>query len=113
MTERDPAIERALEEPLNNYSDWRQLEDGTYIAVGRLMFTVALFVGVGAVAPYRKRYCFPTLALAFDAFNDMRTPDDVPTGWIARRPETLEDIEAKAKPNYDPSMFWPKRDDPP
>lgn len=107
MAERDLRIEAALLDPINNFSVWRQLDDGTYIAVGRLMFTVALFVGVGQISPYEKRYCFPSLALALEAYADMKTPDYVPSGWVARRPETQEDVEAKAMPNYDPSMFWP------
>jgi hypothetical protein len=97
-----------LDDPFNNFTHWRQLDDGTYIAIGRLMFSVALFIDVQPITPYRKRFCFPSLDLAIAAYTDMQTPDDVPTGWIARRPETQEDVEAKAMPDYDPSVFWPE-----
>lgn len=109
--EKRPDIEAALRDPINNFMDWRQLDDGTYIALGRLMFTVGLFIGVGPLTPYKRRYCFKDLHDAAAAFVAMETGDEVPSGWIARRPETQEDIEAKAKPNYDPSQFWPKKDD--
>lgn len=104
------ATEEALSNPENRFLCWRRLEDGTYIALGRLMTTVGLFIGVGPITPYKRRYCFRDVTLALGEYNDMKTGDDVPTGWVARRPETLEDIEAKSKPNYDVSQFWPKKD---
>jgi hypothetical protein len=106
--EQRPDIEAVLKDPDNHFMDWRRLDDGTYIALARLAFTVGLFVGVGPITPYKRRYCFDNLNDAATAFIDMETGDDVPTGWIARRPELPEDIEAKSKPNYDPSQFWPK-----
>lgn len=102
--------EDALSHPDNRYLCWRRLEDGTYIALMRLMTTVALCIGVGPITPYKKRYCFRDITVALGEYNEMKTGDDVPTGWVARRPETPEDIEAKAKPGYDPSQFWPKRE---
>jgi hypothetical protein len=102
--------EKALNDPGNGFLCWRRLDDGTYIALGRLITTVGLFVGVGPITPYRRRYCFRDTTVALGEYNDMKTGDDVPSGWIARRPETLEDIEAKSKPNYDVSQFWPKKD---
>lgn len=107
---RDEDIEQALKEPLNEFLCWRQLDDGTYVALSHLMFTVGLFIGVSATTPYKRRYCFKTLLEARAEYDALKTGDDVPSGWIARRPETPEDIEAKARPNYDPSQFWPKRD---
>lgn len=98
---RDAAIEAALNEPLNMFIKWRQLDDGTYIALGRLMFTVALFVGVGAITPFKRRYCFSDATLAYAAYDDMTTGDDVPTGWIASRPETQEELDRKARPPED------------
>lgn len=111
MSKRDEAIEQALNDPVNNFQCWRQLDDGTYIALGRLMFTMGLFVGVGATTPFKRRYCFQDLNTALAEYAALKTGDDVPSGWIARRPETVEDQAAKAGPNYDPSVFWPKRDE--
>jgi len=106
--EKRPDIEAALKDPDNHFMDWRQLDDGTYIALGRLAFTVGLFIGVGPLTPYKRRYCFKDLATASHEYLAMKTGQDVPSGWIARRPELPEDLEAKSKPNYDPSQFWPK-----
>lgn len=111
MSKKDAAIEAALNNPINNFQQWRQLDDGTYVALGRLMFTIGLFIGVGAITPYRRRYCYNDPTEAHAEYRALRTGDDVPSGWIARRPETAEDVDAKSRPNYDPSMFWPKRDD--
>lgn len=111
MVDRRPDIEAVLSDPENRFMDWRQLADGTYVALGRLAYTVGLFIGVGPLTPYKRRYCFQDLATASAEYLAMETGADVPTGWIARRPETPEDREAKAKPGYDPSQFWPNRDD--
>lgn len=111
MTQRDPEIEAVLDDPENRFWCWRQLDDGTYIALGRLAFTVGLFIGVQPITPYQRRYCYSEPTEAFAEYNLMKTGDDLPSGWIARRPELPEDIEAKSKPNYDASQFWPKRDD--
>ena len=111
MPERRPDIEAALTDPENRFMDWRQLDDGTYVALGRLAFTVAIYIGVGPITPYKRRYCFADLATASAEYLDLKTGQDEPSGWLARRPETPEDIEAKSKPNYDASQFWPKRED--
>lgn len=110
MTKRDPAIERALNDPDNRYLTWRQLDDGTYVAVGRLAFTVALYIGLSPIT-YNWRYCYDDPTIAYAAYTMLKTGADVPSGWIARRPETAEDREAKSKPGYDPSQFWPKETD--
>lgn len=103
------ATEKALNDPENRFLCWRQLDDGTYIALSRLATTIGLFVGVGPITPFKRRYCFRDMATALGEYNDMTSADYEPTGWVARRPETPEDIEAKAKPGYDVTQFWPKR----
>lgn len=95
---RCAATEAALNDPENLFLCWRQLDDGTYVALGRLMFTTALFIGVGPITPYKRRYCFTTLANALGEYHDLQTGDDEPVGWIARRPETAEDIDRKSRP---------------
>lgn len=98
----DLAVEAALNDPENGFLCWRRLDDGTYVAIGRLMFTTALFIGVGAITPYRRRYCFTTLGNALGEYYELQTGDDEPEGWVARRPETPEDIVAKSMPGYTP-----------
>jgi hypothetical protein len=90
--------EAALNDPENLFICWRQLDDGTYVGVGRLMFTVAVFIGVGPITPYRRRYCFASLLGAMGAYAELQTGDDEPVGWVARRPETAEDVELKSRP---------------
>jgi hypothetical protein len=107
---RRPEIEAALNDPGNLYVCWRMLDDGTYVALGRLMFTTALFIGVGAVVPFKRRYCFNDPTTARAEYDDLKTGDDEPSGWLARRPEQPEDIAAKAAPGFDPSTLWPRRD---
>lgn len=108
---RRPDIEAVLDDPENRFICWRQLDDGTYVALSRLAFTVGLFIGVGPITPFERRYCFQSLGVALAEYNELKTGQDVPSGWVARRPETAEDKAAKAMPNYDVSQFWPKRDD--
>lgn len=62
----------------------RELPDGTWIAVGRLLFTWALYVRVDMIG-YDHRYCFETEA---DALVALATWDGVehPNGpWIKRK----------------------------
>ena len=109
MAERNEHTERMLNEPGNLFICWKQLDDGTYVALGRLMYTTGLFIGVEPISPYKRRYCFKGLLDAQAEYEATTTGDYEPTGWIARRPETPEMIEAKSGPGYDPTMFWPKR----
>lgn len=95
--ERCPQTEAQLNDPANRYLRWRQLADGTYIAVGELMFTRALFVGVNPWS-FERRYCFADRHLADEQFDLLQSGEDEPQGWIARRPETLEDLEKKNRP---------------
>lgn len=110
MVERNERTERELNAPDNLYITWRQLDDGTYVALGRLAFTTALYIGVDGFS-YERRYCFNDPTIAHAAYTMLKTGEDLPYGWIARRPETEEDREAKAKPGYEPSQFWPKEDE--
>jgi hypothetical protein len=57
MPERRPDIEAALADPENNYLCWRQLPDGSYAAMARLLFTTAIMLDVDVVG-YANRFCF-------------------------------------------------------
>ena len=109
MVDRNEAIERQLNDPENRFITWRQLDDGTYVAMVRLITTIGLCIGVDQTG-YAQRYCFNDPTIAHAAYLMLKTGKDVPYGWIARRPETDEDREAKSKPGYEPSQFWPKED---
>ena len=77
-------IEQALNNPENHYIKWRKLEDGGYIAMHPLMFTIAIMTDM-TVTGYANRFCFDDTARAFLEFDKIQTLDDEPTGWIARR----------------------------
>lgn len=84
MAERVPLIESALNNPSNNYIKWRQLQDGTYVAMIRLLFTMAIVTDVD-VCGYSNRFCFDDEELAFREFDRLENIDSEPVGWIARR----------------------------
>jgi len=87
----------------------RRLADGTYVGIAPLAFTKALCIGITPEVMYTRRYCFADLTTALAEYRMLQSGQDIPSGWVARRPETAEDIEAKRKPNYDASEFWPRR----
>ena len=82
-----------------NYDRVRQLPDGSFAALSSLMFTTGLYLGVSRWG-YERRYCYEDCELAQAAFYALKSEDDDPEGWIARRPETPEDRAAKARPGY-------------
>ena len=91
---------------VNGWLDARVLPDGSVAALQRLLTTTGLFLGMTRYG-YESRYCFADPALARQRFDELQSEDDVPAGWLARRPERPEDILAKSKPGYrggDPSL---------
>lgn len=82
-----------------NYDRVRQLPDGSFATLSPLMFTTGLYLGVNRWG-FERRYCFKDSARAVAAFEALQSENDEPTGWIARRPETPADREAKARPGY-------------
>lgn len=84
----------------------RVLPDGTVAGVQSMLTTTALFLGCTPMG-YDMRYCFKGRHLAMQRFDNLQSENDVPEGWLARRPETLEDLQAKARPGYlggDPAL---------
>jgi hypothetical protein len=62
----------------------RQLPDGTWIALQRMAYTIALMVGLDPVG-YESRYCYEHLG---DAFLDYATWDgsgDPPGPWVKHK----------------------------
>jgi hypothetical protein len=68
----------------SGYASVRALEDGTIIALGRLTFTTALYVDLTRTG-WARRYCFKLAPLAVNAFDRLKSVEDVPAGWIAQR----------------------------
>lgn len=86
----------------------RKLEDGTYIGLCRLAFTVGLCIGITESSMFERRYCYENIGDALFEYDHMTTGKHLPIGWIARRPATVALEEAKARPNFDVKQFWGK-----
>lgn len=80
----DPELQ--LVQRYGGYLDVRRLEDGSIAALGELMFTRAIYLGCNAEG-WERRFCFQDRGLASEQFDKLKSEDDEPTGWIARRPE--------------------------
>lgn len=68
------------------FMDVRQLEDGTVVGIGPLLYTTAIYVGMDLIG-WNQRFCFDDLELAFSEYRKLRSGQDEPSGWIARRPQ--------------------------
>lgn len=64
----------------------RVLPDATIIALGDLLYTRAIFIDLN-LQGYAQRYCFEDRLLASTEFWKLDSGDQVPHGFIARRPE--------------------------
>ena len=67
-----------------SYSLLAYLMYGTIIGVGDLMFTRAIYIDLD-LNGWGKRFCFEDRDLAVEEFMKLKTGDDEPTGWVARR----------------------------
>lgn len=68
----------------HSYIDVRALDDGSVIAIGDLIYTRAIYMDCSETG-YRRRYCFSDRELAIWEFQKLRSDDDEPVGWVARR----------------------------
>ena len=68
----------------NGYFNVRELPDGTFAALYRLMFTTAICTGLTELG-WAYRWCFEDPALAASELARMDAMDDEPTGYVARR----------------------------
>lgn len=69
---------------LGNYLVVDFLRDGTIIGVGDLMFTRAIYMDMD-LNGWGKRFCFEDKDRAVEEYMKLKTGDDEPTGWVARR----------------------------
>jgi hypothetical protein len=75
--------EQLLEE---GYIQPRQLSDGTWIAMQRLIFTTAIVTGLHEWG-WINRYCYDDPVRVRAEFAKINSKNDEPTGWIAKRPQ--------------------------
>lgn len=80
-----PEVAQLVERLKTEYAVVRVLDDGTIIAIQRLMYTVGLFVDLDAIG-WGSRYCYEDPGMALAALVTMKTGDDEPLpGYIAKR----------------------------
>lgn len=79
------AFTATLRTPDYGYLCARRLPDGCYIGLQRLMFTIALCVGITEGTPFERRYCYENAGDAIHEFEFMTHQDHEPQGWVARR----------------------------
>ncbi len=65
----------------------KRLPDGGYVALQRLLFTLAICVGVTPHVSYTRRYCFADATICLHEYERIESLDAEPEGWVARRPE--------------------------
>lgn len=68
----------------DGYANVRALEDGTVVGTIDLMFTRAIFIDLDYQG-WGKRFCFKDRDLADSEVQKLKTGDDEPVGYIARR----------------------------
>lgn len=66
------------------YENLRVLEDGTVCATLELIFTRSICIGLNYQS-WEKRFCFSDRELAVTELNKLKTGDDEPVGYVARR----------------------------
>ena len=69
---------------LGNYLVVDFLRDGTIIGMGDLMFTRAIYIDLD-LNGWGKRFCFEDKDRAVEEYMKLKTGDDEPTGYVARR----------------------------
>lgn len=69
---------------LGNYLVVDFLNDGTIIGMGDLMFTRAIYIDMDLYG-WDKRFCFEDRDLAVEEYAKLKTGDDEPKGYVARR----------------------------
>jgi hypothetical protein len=68
------------------YMEGRVLADGSIALLGDLLMTRAIYLG-GTRYGWSRRFCFRDRELASARFKELRSEDDEPAGWTARRPD--------------------------
>lgn len=64
----------------------KRLPDGGYVALQRLLFTLAICVGPTYDASYTRRYCYADASICLHEYERITSMDAEPEGWVARRP---------------------------
>lgn len=76
--------DQIIEAGCGYYTDPRQLQDGTWCCLARMMFTTALVVGV-TESGYSHRYCYDSVHVALAELLKLTAATYEPTGYIVRK----------------------------
>lgn len=79
--------DEVMELGCGTYLDARQLDDGSRAVMAQLLYTRAIMLGVTKDCAFETRYCYDDNVTCKNQFNGLKSKDDVPTGWIAKRPQ--------------------------
>jgi len=71
-----------------DYGAARQLHDGAWIAIRHTIFNFSLYVGLDATGWARRYdYLFNDLTLMYEQYLSLKTFDEIPIGWVSKRPK--------------------------
>lgn len=84
MSDERKVVESIADELRPDYLSVRILPDGSIAALGDLLYTRAIYLGVNRIS-WERRFCFEDRALASRRFAELKSEEDVPEGYTARR----------------------------
>lgn len=68
------------------YENVRVLEDGSVAGTLKLIYTTAICTDIEPFGfGYGNRFCFESKAKALEELSKLKSSEDVPDGWVARR----------------------------
>lgn len=79
----------------NNYTHHRKLEDGSWVAIQRLMFTWSVCCDITPTSPYAYRWCFQDLEEAEYFITTIKEFDEVPVRKESLRGHRFHDGQAR------------------
>lgn len=74
----DDEVSQWLQNQGYDPSHFRKLDDGEWILLHQLMYTLSVCCGVGKVGMYKYRWCFENPAEAIEFFHACKNYDDIP-----------------------------------
>ena len=88
--ELDSKTRELVEALRKDYLAVRVLDDGSIACLARLITTTAVCLGADRYG-WSTRFCFADPIKALEVFGSVKSEDDVPEGWVSRRPKQAED----------------------
>lgn len=76
--------EETIKKLKEHYLEVRELEDGSIVGLGELLYTRAIYTNMNDLG-YENRYCFSDKEKATEEFFRLKDMDSEPVGYIAKR----------------------------